>query len=156
MALKRSDEKKHQKITFKTGYFYKFKYQGYRNDPEPIIIFINAISGINPKTGNQHRYIQAINLNYIPRKDRKKFVNDWIEYYNKTQNVRFTWKLIQRRYKYIKFGIRRYFYIPNYYIHKVRYIPFEDVQKEVVKSLFKDFSNVIKRKIYSKLKGKKK
>ncbi|MFW6377754.1 MAG: hypothetical protein ACOCZ5_03810 [bacterium] len=43
-------------------------------------------------------------------------------------------------------AIRRYLLKPNYYIRSLEHIPFDEVQQEVVKGWFKDFSNTIFRK----------
>ena len=71
--LKVSYTHKHGGVTMKTGEFYTFQYQGFERDPAPHIIFINKVEGIHPKTKHEHRYIQAINVNYLPREERKRF-----------------------------------------------------------------------------------
>lgn len=154
MALKVAWSHKHENVLMKTGEFYSFKYRAYNNDPSPSGIFINYISGIHPNTGHQHRYIQFINLSYIPRKDRKKFVEDWEKNKKKSKgNLKFTWDLVKRKYPYLKFSIRRYQTKPNYYISKVEAL---DTDKKIAAGLkfnwAKDFSNIIRRKIASKLK----
>jgi len=53
MALRIYKKIKHNKVTFREGYCYRFKYSAYENDPEPLIFFINAIKGIHPNTGHQ-------------------------------------------------------------------------------------------------------
>lgn len=159
MSLKVSTVHKHGRVTFRSGYFYKFAYQGYRNDPTPTVIFLNAIYGIHPTTGHQWRFIQAINLSYIPRKDRQRFVNDWLSYLGKTRNVGLTWQIVKQKYPYIAFGIRRYFFKPEYYIGRLEEIPLENVQKEVVGTWLKDFSHEIKKKIlnvFNRVTGRKK
>lgn len=74
MPLRISYRKKHKGTTLQSGHFYKFKYVAFENDPSPMVIFLNAIEGLHPRTGHQWRLIQAINLNYIPRRDRRRFV----------------------------------------------------------------------------------
>lgn len=148
MALKISFIHRHGKITMKSGHFYTFKYKGFENDPNPHILMLNKISGIHPKSGHEHRYIQALNLSYIPRKDRKKFVKDWIENFSKSKNIKFTWDLVKRKYPYLQVSIRRYFYKPNYYITKLEDLDtIEKIQKTIVGNLFKDFSKSIRRKL---------
>ncbi len=61
-------------VQLKQGYFYSFRYSPYQEDPTPMIIFINGIKGLHPNTKHQWRLIQGINLNYIPRGDRKQFI----------------------------------------------------------------------------------
>ena len=107
--LKVSYTYKHGGVTMKTGEFYTFKYTGFENDPAPHIIFINKVEGIHPKTKHEHRYIQAINVNYLPREERKRFVDDWLKIFKKTKNVKFTWDMVKNKYPYLKVGIRRYF-----------------------------------------------
>lgn len=152
MALTVHKKKKINGTTFKSGHMYKFSYQAYQNDPNPTALVINILSGYHPKTGHEHHYMQCINLSYIPRKDRKKFVDTWMKEMSKTKNIEITWNRIKSQYPYIQEGIRRYLYKPRYYIRKIEYIPPEDWQKEVVKSWAKDFSGTIRRKIASKLK----
>lgn len=154
MSIKISYTHKHSGVMMKSGEFYTFHYQPYANDPNPNIIFINYISGIHPKSSHQWRLIQAINLSYIPRKDRKKFVEDWEKNKKKSKgNLKFTWDLVKRKYPYLKFSIRRYQTKPNYYISKVEAL---DTDKKIAAGLkfnwAKDFSNIIRRKIASKLK----
>jgi len=71
MALKIDYTFRHAGITFKSGHFYSFRYNAWRNDPKPLIILLYRITGIHPSTGHQWRLIQAINLNYIPRSHRR-------------------------------------------------------------------------------------
>ena len=130
-----------------------FNYQAYENDPQPLIFFINAIKGIHPNTGHQWRLIQGININYIPRKDRKKFVKLWRDTMATSKSVKFTWLKVKSQFPYIKFGIRRYMLKPNYYMKNLQKIEVKDWDKVVVKHILKDFSGQIKRKIASKMKS---
>ena len=153
MSLYVLKKKKHGQIMFEAGKFYKFDYRGYNNDPTPVIIFINAIEGIHENTGHQWRIIQAINLSYVPRKDRIRFVEDWQLYSEKAHDIKFTWKLIERKYPYIKFAIRRYFTKPVYYINNLRILDTQEkIRKEVISSLAKDFSKKIKIELLKKIK----
>lgn len=112
---------------------------------------MSAISGTHKKTGHQWRVIQAINLNYVPRSVRKRFVKIWMKQLDKNIHPKFTWEKIIARYPTIKLGIRRYFYKPSYYIQKLEEIPLENVEKVVVSSLARDFSAKAKRKLLSKI-----
>lgn len=143
---------KHDSVQFKSGHFYKFKYDGYENDPNPTIVLLYAIKGIHPKTGNQWNLMQALNLNYIPKKDRKIFVKIWKKHMEKTKSIKLTWHMITKQYPYLKASIRRYLLKPKYYVRKCEAISFDDIDKEVVKSWHKDYSSVIKRKFASKMK----
>ena len=152
MALKIQYKKRSHGVYWKTGHIYSFKYSAYENDQQPLCIFINSVFGEHPNTGHQHRYIQCINLNYIPRKDRKKFIQTWKDQMQKNKNVKFTWEKVKSRYPYLTESIRRYMTKPNYYIRNAKEIPIEDWEKEVIKSWGKDFSATIKRKLASKMK----
>lgn len=154
MALTQLWEKKVNKVTFKSGQFYQFKYRAFLHDPHPMIIFVNAIQGIH-SSGNQHRYLQGINLNYIPKRDRTKFVKDFMRL-NAKNDIKFTWKLIQRRYPYIAFAVRRYFYMPTTYITELTHIPEELVENAVKGTWHKDFSKQIQRSLAAKMKQGKK
>lgn len=155
MAIKEFRSYKHGKVTFKQGYFYSFKYRGYGEDPNPLIIFINGYYGINDSTGHQWRFIQGININYIPRKDRKRFVNNWIKEMNKSKgDLNFTWKRVKKDFPYLQGSIRRYFIKPKYYISNITEIKTEEqIRKEVIGSWHKDYSGKLKRVIAKKLKG---
>jgi len=153
MGLKIRYQKRSHGVTWKSGYVYNFKYTAYENDPSPITIFLNEISGIHQNTGHQHRYIQCINLTYVPRKDRKRFIKTWKDQLQKTKSVKLTWNKVKSNFPYIQLGIRRYMTKPAYYIRNAREIPIEDWEKEVVGSLIKDFSKTIKRKLASRLKS---
>jgi len=153
MSLHVLTEKRHNKVVLKSGHFYTFKYKSFENDPEPLIIFINAISGIHENTGNQHRYIQGINLNYVPKKDRKKFMETYLKANDLSKgDIKFTWKIIKRKYPYISFAIRRYFYIPNYYITNLQEIPQSAIIDAVNSNVNKDFSKKVKVLLNQKIK----
>lgn len=148
MAIRISPTHKHGKVTMQSGHFYTFKYQGFKHDPKPHIIFINKWEGTHPNTGNQMRFVQAINLNYIPRQDRKRFVEDWMEQFQKSKSTEFTWNLVKRKYPYLKFAIRRYFWKPPYYISNLEYLDtIEKINKTIVGNWAKDFSKNIKMKL---------
>jgi hypothetical protein len=153
MALTVYKQIKHDKVTWKSGHFYKFKYNAYENDPNPIIIFISAIKGIHPNTGHQWRLIQGINLNYVPRGDRKQFVTLWKTNLEKNTPLNFTWQIVKSKYPYLTKSIRRYMLKPDYYIRDSKYISVLEVDAEVVKSWGSDFSSSVKRTIASKIKG---
>jgi len=99
------------------------------------------IQGIHPKTGHQHRYIQAINLNYIPRQQRKAFTTLWLKEMEKNKgDVEFTWDSVQFRFPYLDTAVRRYMIKPVYRIQGAQYIPPENVEDVVVSTWGKDFS----------------
>jgi len=149
MPLRISYKKSHKGTTLQSGHFYKFKYVAFENDPSPMVIFLNAIEGLHPRTGHQWRLIQAINLNYIPRRDRKRFVETWQKELKRSRNIKFTWDRVKSQYPYIQAGIRRYMLKPKYYIRDLTYIPKEAVEQEVIGAWHKDFSFALKRKLVS-------
>jgi hypothetical protein len=139
MPLKHVYKKKIGKVTFRSGHFYRFKYRAWHNDPKPVVIFMSAISGIND-TGHQWRLIQCINFTYIPRAIRKRFLKIWMKELDKPGRIQFTWKKIVAKYPYLKPAIRRYSYLPAYFISNVKEIPLDEAEKAVIGTLAKDFS----------------
>lgn len=131
---------KEQMVWFRSGHFYNFHYSNYGNDPIPTIIMLNYIHGTHPNTGHIHNYIQAINLTYIPRNYRKKFVDLWMPILRENRgNVRLTWNRVQKTYPWIKYAVRRYLVRRNF-IKYPREIPFDDVEREVVSTWIRDYS----------------
>jgi len=125
---------------FKTGHVYSFRYLRYQNDPSPIIICINAITGVNPSTRKKHNYVQGINFTYIPRNRRKEFVKTWQKLWDQTHgHTILTWRIIQRRFPYLQGAIRRYI-LNGGAIQQLKEVPFEDMERVVVGSMIKDFS----------------
>lgn len=142
MPLVHKYKKKFKGVTLRSGYFYRFKYSHWMNDPKPVIIFMSWIEGINT-TGHQWRLFQAINFTYIPRSERKRFLKLWMKKLENPNYIRFTWKKIIANYPYLKPAIRRYFYKPPYYIRGLEEIPLENVEKVVVSTMARDFSKKI-------------
>lgn len=127
-------------VWFKSGHFYNFQYTKYQNDPIPTIIMLNYVSGIHENTGHKHNYIQAINLCYIPRNYRKKFVNMWLPLLQRNNgNVRLTWNKVVSTWPFMRVAIRRYLVKKNY-IKWPREIPFDKVVDEVVSTWTRDYS----------------
>lgn len=132
-------------VWFKTGHIYSFKYLNYQNDPQPLIICINAITGVNPTTHKKHNYVQGINFTYIPRNRRKEFVKTWQKLWDQTHgHTILTWRIIQRRFPYLQAAIRRYS-LGGSMIQQLKEVPFEDMERVVVSSMIKDFSKRIIR-----------
>ena len=143
MALRRVYKKKLKGVTLKSGHFYKFRYKAFERDPKPTIIFMHSIEGINPNTGHQWRLIQALNFTYIPRAQRKRFMKVWLAELEKPGNIKFHWQKVLARYSYLKMGIRRYQFKPADYITLLEEIPVDRIEKEVVKTMLKDFSKKV-------------
>lgn len=142
-----------QKIQWKSGHVYKFKYSSWRNDPEPVIILIYAISGTHPNTGHEHTYFQGINFSYIPRPQRREFAKKWMREWQLTNgNVEFTWQKVLQEYPNLSSAVRRYFYSPNYYISNAMEVPLEDMEDVIVSTWSKDFSKKIKSSLINKYK----
>jgi len=152
MALRRIYKKRFKGVTWKSGHFYDFKYQAYENDPKPTVIFMYFFQGTHQHTGRQWRFFQAINLSYVPRAIRRRFVRDWSAQMTKRPDVKFTWMKVKSRYPQIQNAVRRYFYDPAYYISGAKEIPMDDVETIVVSTWSKDFSRKVKNVFLSKLK----
>ena len=150
MALIINENYKFQNVNLKSGSVYSFNYANFLNDPSPLILNLHCIFGTHPNTGNQWRLAQAINLNYIPRRDRIIFAKEWEIAWNYSKSISLTWNHIKKHYPYIEHGIRRYLLSPSYIISNLREIPKEDYDKEIAKSMFKDYSDQIKRSIIVK------
>jgi hypothetical protein len=150
MAIKKWKRKRFEGIEWRSGHFYKFKYQAAQNDPEPHIIFMYAFSGTHPRTKRQWRFFQAINFSYIPRNVRQRFLNDWLVRIKRDPNNNFTWNKVKAKYPWLKIAVRRYFYSPGTYIINPEEIPFDDAQSIIVGTWKKDFSKKIIDTIRSK------
>lgn len=154
MALRVQYNKKLHGVMLRSGHVYSFKYRAWRNDPTPTIILMYAFRGTHPNTGRQWRFIQAVNFTYLPKAMRKAFANEWVKVFDQTGgNVRFTYKILERRYPFMKFAIRRYFYSPTYYISKLKHIPFEQMEDAIVSTWSKDFSKKVKTSMLQKFRN---
>ena len=152
MALHIHYKKKINGVNFISGYCYQFNYQAWNADPRPTYIHMYAFTGTHPKTGRQWRFIQGLNMTYLPRVMRKAFAQDWIKQMKRTNgNAKLTWQIIQQRYPYAgAIATRRYFYSPNYYLYKIKPIPFEQFEEVVVSTYAKDFSKKVKISLLQK------
>jgi hypothetical protein len=145
MALRISYKKKLHGVTFMSGHIYSFKYRAWHRDPNPLIIFMYAIEGINPSTGHQWRLIQAVNFSYLPRAVRRQFAQIWTEVFRRTNgNTRFTYNILKQRFPYMDIAIRRYMLKPTYYISKLKEVPFDNMEKAITGTWQKDFSKSVK------------
>lgn len=124
--------------------------RAWENDPHPTVILMYSLEGTHPNTGHQWRFLQCINFTYIPRTLRRQFARDWKQVLQRTNNPRFRWELVKRKYPYLQNAVRRYFIKPNYYITNLKEIPFDDIEKVVVSTWSKDFSKKIKTSLLSK------
>lgn len=153
MAIRRIYKKRFKGVVIQSGYFYKFEYQAWENDPKPTVIIMYAFEGINTRKDGkkkQWRFFQAINFSYVPRAYRRRFVEDWKRTMMATKNPKFTWQLVKRKYPFLQNAVRRYFYDPTYYIANLKEIPFDDIEKIVVSTWSKDFSKKVKTSIVKK------
>ena len=148
--LRRQFTKKIKNIKMKSGNAYSFRYVAWENDPNPTIIFLNAFSGNHPNTGRQWRFIQGLNLTYISRKYRKRFVKDWQRILGNTKDVKLTYKKVSIKYPYLINSIRRYFYTPSYYITNLQEIPWDQMEKAIVSTWSRDFSKKVKTSLLNK------
>jgi len=153
-VLTRSFTKTFRGVTVKSGYFYNFKYSRWQNDPSPVVIMMYHISGTHPNTGNKWNLFQAINFSYIPKKIRKRFLDDWIKVYSITNNPKFTWKICKNRYPEIAFAVRSYVTKPPNAIRNLKEVPVELIYNAVKTKWTSDFSKRIANYRRSKLRAK--
>ena len=138
-------------IVWQSGHFYSFRYQAWQNDPIPLIILFYRIQGIHPNTGHQWRLLQGVNLNYIPRTHRRLFINQWTWYYKQHNgNIRFTYEDMQRRYPWLRYGVRRYMTKPDYYIKNPVEIDIDNIEEAVLSTYDKDFSKKVAMEVTAK------
>lgn len=150
MAIRRNYSKKFKGVNVKSGYIYRFKYQAWENDPNPVVIMMYSLEGNHPNTGHQWRFFQAINFTYIPRSMRKQFAQAWMREFTRTRNPKFTWEKVKSQYPYIQNAVRRYFIKPTYYITDLEEIPFDQWEKVIVSTWSKDFSKKVKASLINK------
>lgn len=143
-------------VRFESGNVYRFNYKRFQNDPQPLVIFLNSFRGTHPNTGHPWLFIQAINLNYLPRKDRQMFIRDWENVHKRTnKRVKITWDIIKRWYPYLQFAIRRYFHTPADMMTNIVKIDAVNYQKEVVRDFWKDYSMEVRRRMMASVKRKR-
>lgn len=152
MTLKVTKKFKYKGVEWISGHAYRFKYNAWMTDPNPLVILLYKFSGTHPTTGRQWRFIQAINVNYIPRRIREDFIKSWYEKLESSDDVYLTWEYVKQRYPNVvkSDALRRYFYSPNYYLTKVEAIPLENMVDVVVGSLAKDLSRKMKFSVIKK------
>ena len=125
---------------FKSGHIYKFKYNKYQNDPEPLIFLMYGVKGQHPKTGHTHNYLLAINLSYINRNNRKRFVREWVDTLIRTNgNIPVTYKRVVEQFPFMVAAVRRYLLSRND-LFDIREIPLESIGEVVVGTMMKDYS----------------
>jgi hypothetical protein len=140
MALRFSFKKIFQGVQLDSGKIYQFAYTAYEHDPNPLIIFLYWVEGTHPTTKRQWRFIQAINLHYISRADRKRFVKDWTDSLYATRNTKLTWQRVKQQFPEMVDATRRYFYSPAYYIKGLSAVALDQTEQVVVGSLIRDYS----------------
>ena len=156
MALKVQRKFRFKGLDWRSGEMYTFRYRAFGEDPEPIVILMYKFSGTHPRTGRQWRFIQALNISYLPRAVRKNFLINWqIEMEQNNGNVYVTWEKIKRQFPMVVKGdcIRRYFYSPNYYIDQPKYVPVENWEEMAISSWHKDFSKKLRMSLRRKYKS---
>lgn len=156
MALRIQYTKKFNNVLWKSGHIYKFKYQAWQNDPEPVILLMYAFSGTHPTTGHEWHFFQGINFTYIPRAQRRHFATQWMIAWEQTGgNFQLTWDRILTSYPYLKNAVRRYFYKPQYYIQNPMEIPMENMEEVIVSTWSKDFSKKLRVNLTQKFRRAK-
>ena len=136
MALKVQYQLKHGRVLMRSGYLYTFQYLAYQHDKNPLIIFLNSFSGTHPVTKRQWRFFQAINLTYLPRAKRLRFVKSWMKTLKRSGSVRLTWQKVKSQYPELKVAMRRYFYSPKYYVRSL-----VEIKQSATKNLNEAYSN---------------
>lgn len=127
-------------VWMRTGHLFYFRYKSFNYDPEPTVIALYAIAGTHPTSGRRHNYFQAINLNYVPRSQRRQFCDVWVKLLEQYGgNIIFTWEMVKRQYPYLQLALRRYS-LERGEIMALKEIPLEEIKNAVVKSWAKDFS----------------
>ncbi len=147
MALKIEGKFKFKGVIWRSGHLYKFRYSNWYEDPEPLVILLYRFKGYHPKTQREWRFIQALNMNYVPRHIRRNFAINWTQTLERNNgNVLLTWDEIKMKFPGIakSDAIRRYFYSPKYYIQDPKSIPIEKMEEALISSWHKDFSKKIK------------
>lgn len=141
-----------QMAWFRSGHIYSFSYKMFNEDPNPTILCLYAIKGINPATGHQWNLLQAINLNYIARHNRRVFLHTWIPLLERNHgNIKLTWEMIQRRYPYLTVACRRYILDAKYF-RDLKEIPLEDIEAVVISTWAKDYSRQVQMALLKKYK----
>ena len=135
---------KFKDVQFVSGYLYQFTYSPFQNDSRPLVIWLNKISGINQSTNHEWRLWTALNLNYIPRADRKRFGQVWCKTLHQHRDTVLTWNIVKRTFPYLEGCVRRYQYSPVHYINNIIAIPFEDMEDVINGSMIRDYSNKIR------------
>lgn len=134
-------------VWFRSGHFYNFHYTQYANDPIPTVVMLNWVHGSHPNTGHKHNYIQCINLSYIPRNYRKKFVDAWLPTLTLYKgDTRLTWKKIVSRWPFMQMAIRRYIIKKNY-IKYAKEIPPNNVNDFVISTWLRDYSKMAMKQL---------
>jgi hypothetical protein len=147
MAFQISYRFTHNNVVIDCGYCYKFRYVNYENDPAPHIFALYRIKGRNPNTGNFWNLLQAINLNYLPRSQRRAFVKDWTDVLRRSKsNFRLTWDFMKIRFPYMRLAIRRYYLDPSSYIQQLQYIPPEKMEAEIARNMVREYGMAALRK----------
>ena len=76
-----------------------------------------------------------------------------MKYLQSTNNVKFTWELVKRKYPWLKVAVRRYFFKPTYFISDLKEVPLDQVQKVVISTWSKDFSKKVKATLINKFRN---
>lgn len=157
MAIRVIMRKNFQNVSWRSGHIYKFKYQAWQNDPEPVIILMYALGGIHPTSGHEWRFFQGINFTYIPRAQRRQFAAAWVREWEATGgSFQFTYDRVKREFPYLQGAIRRYFYKPAYYIQNPIEVPLEDMEDVIVSTWSRDFSKKLRTNLIQKFRKTRK
>lgn len=151
MALRITYSFKHNGVQIRNFLCYKFRYLNYENDPNPHLLALYRIKGVHPTSGNMWNLLQGINLNYVPRGQRRAFVKDALDTLNRSKlDFKFSWHVLMMKYPFLSIATRRYYLQPTSYIQNLEYIPPEKMEEELIRNLHRDYSFVKMRSIAKK------
>jgi len=142
MAIVRKWKAKDRNNTawFRSGHIFSFRYLNAENDPNPTILCLYALKGVNPNTGHMWNLVQGINLNYIDRAHRREFLHTWMPLLERNHgNIKLTWEYMVRRYPYLAVACRRYL-LDRKVFRDLKEIPLEDIEAIVISTWAKDYS----------------
>lgn len=139
-------------VWFRSGHIYSFRYKNFENDPNPTILCLYALKGINPNTGHMWNLVQGINLNYIARNNRRTFLHTWLPLLERNRgNIRLTWEMILRRFPYLTAACRRYL-LDRKMFADLKELELDDIESIVVSTWAKDYSRQVQRTLLKKYK----
>jgi hypothetical protein len=147
MALTISYSFTHNGVILQNFFCYKFRYANYENDPFPHVLALYRIKGTHPSSGNYWNLWQCINLNYLPRNQRRAFIKDALDNLRRSKwDFKFTWHTLMLKYPWLRIATRRYYLDPKSYIQQLEYIPPEKMEAEIARNMVREYGMAALRK----------